>query len=104
MPEEKMTPPNKSRLEELLETNLATNQEILKSVKFLKGYFHWKTILNIVKWVIIILIVIFGFISLKPIVSSMQNYVDDLKGYSDQLESASEQVNNLKGLINVNNR
>jgi len=103
MSEKKITPPVKPRLEELLENNLTTNQEILKSVKFLKNYFRWKTIFSTIKWAVIILVVVFGIISLKPIVYSMQGYVDSLKSYSDQLESTGEQVNNLKALINVNN-
>ncbi len=95
---------DQQQLLELLKTNLVNNKEILKSVKFLKNYFYWRTIFNTIKWVILILIVILGIISLKPVVSSLQGYVDNIKSYSEQLESASEQVNNLKGLININAR
>jgi len=88
------------RLLEILEESLKVNKETLESVKFLKNYYFWKTIFSFIKITILVIIIVLGFLSLKPIVSYLETYINDLKLYSDQLDSVNSQVNNFKGIVN----
>ena len=85
---------------DILESNFKLNQEILKSVKFLKNYFYWKTIFNFIKIGLLVAIVVLGFISIKPIISYLQTSLNDLEVYSDRLDSVSSQINSVKGIVN----
>jgi|GEM_PF-1095035 len=89
---------------DLLAEILATDQEILKTVKFLKNYFKWQVIWGSIKWAILVIIIIFGFISFKAAVAYLQGYADVFKSYSDQLSTTSAQMDNLKGLVNIKGR
>ncbi len=85
-----------------LESNLELNRETLRSVKFLKNYFYWKTIFSFVKIVIVVAIIVLGFMSLKPIVSYLETFVNDLKLYSDQIDGASSKIEGIRSTTNLN--
>jgi hypothetical protein len=89
---------------DLLTEILATDREILKSVKFLKNYFKWQVIWGVIKWTILIAIIIFGFISLRSVGTYLQSYGDVFKSYSDQLEGSKQSAESLKNLINLQGR
>ncbi|MFA5024382.1 MAG: hypothetical protein WC523_05470 [Patescibacteria group bacterium] len=97
-PKAPLTPP------ELLTEILATNQEILKDVKFLKNYFHWQVIWGSIKWTIFIIIIILGFISLKAVAAYLQGYADVFKSYADATSATTDQINDLKNVINIKGR
>lgn len=81
----------------MLQESLEINREILKSVKFIKKYFHWRAIWNIVKVAILVLVVIFGAISVGTAVDYFKGYTSSIESYSNQLN----QLNNLKNLVDI---
>lgn len=89
---------------DLLAEILVNEQEILKSLNFLKNYFRWQIIWGGVKWAVLIAVIILGFISLKSLAAYFQGYADVFKNYSDQSAAANAQFDSLKNLINVNGR
>lgn len=89
---------------DLLAEILVKEEEILKSLNFLKNYFRWQMIWGGIKWAILIVVIILGFISLKSLATYFQGYADVFKTYSDQSAAANAQFDSLKSLINVNGR
>lgn len=86
---------------DLLAEILATEQETLKNIKFIRNYFHWQIIWSSIKWTIFIIIIVLGFVSLRAAASYLQGYGDVLKSYSDQVNATNQQMNSLKNLINI---
>lgn len=83
---------------------LVLNQEMAKELRFIKNYFRWQVIWGSIKWVIIILVIILGFVSLKAMAGYLEGYASVFKSYSDQVESTNQQMDSLKNLINIKNR
>lgn len=81
---------------DILAELLIVNQEMAKELKFLRNYFRWQAIWSATKWVILVLVIILGLVSLKTLANYFQSYTDIFKTYSNQLESAGQQTNSLK--------
>ncbi len=64
---------------------LSADKEILRSLKRVKRYFHWRVIWIAVKWAFLVLIVILGFISFRTISSYLQGYVNMFNSYGAKL-------------------
>lgn len=66
-------------LERIDKTNqeiLILNKEIASSTKYLKKYFHFRFIANIIKWVVLVIILIFGFISFNVVFDYLRHNID----------------------------
>ncbi len=87
-------------LAKMLQESLETNREILRSVKFIKTYFRWRTVWNVIKIVILVLVVVFGAISYKTALNYLQGYTTSLETYSEQLN----QLNSFKDLMDIQKR
>ena len=71
-----------SDLKDLLAKNIELSEEILKSVKYIKKYIFWQKIFGIVKVLIIVVPLVFGYIMLAPYLDkAIQQYEEllDLK-------------------------
>ena len=69
---------------------LVVNKEMAKELKFLKNYFRLQAIWNGFKWAILVLVIIFGIVSLRAVTGYLQSYVDVLKTYSSPLEKSNQ--------------
>ncbi len=105
MSEQNLSPePEAKRPAEILSEILALNQEMAKELRFIKNYFRWQVIWGSIKWAIVILVVILGFISLKAMANYLEGYAGVFKSYSEQIESSNQQIDSLKNLINIKGR
>ncbi len=74
---------------EILRENLELNREMTKSLKFIKTYFHRRTIFNLAKIIILVGVVVFGAMSFKTAVGYFEGYNRQAKTYSSQLKRLS---------------
>ena len=66
-------------LEKINQSNqelLILNQKIASSNEYLKRYFHFRFIASIIKWVVLIIILVFGFISFNIVFDYLRNNID----------------------------
>jgi len=80
----------KNKFENQLEEILEINRDILKSVKYIKKYYFWQRIFNNLKWIILVIAIIIGAISLQSVVNYAKNYIDS---FANQLNGVEEQAN-----------
>ncbi|MFA7087759.1 MAG: hypothetical protein WC146_00210 [Patescibacteria group bacterium] len=80
----------KNKFENQLEEILEINRDILKSVKYIKKYYFWQRIFNNLKWIILVIAIIIGAISLQSVVNYAKNYTDS---FANQLNGVEEQAN-----------
>lgn len=79
-------------LADLVQESIDTNREILKSVNFIKKYYHWRFIWNIAKITIFVLLILAGALSIKSAKEYLNKYTS---GYSSGLN----QLHNIQTLI-----
>ncbi len=64
-----------AEIAKLLQTNLERSEEILKISKEIKSYIRWQNIWSILRFVIIVVPIILGFIYLPPLLKdAFQSY------------------------------
>lgn len=71
MPENESIGLSLEEIAKKLEKNNETNREILNSVKFIKHYFFWQSVFNVIKIIFIIAIVVLGVISWRSIADNI---------------------------------
>jgi len=78
MLEEKLEQPASSQstdIAKLLQANLERSEEILKLSQEIKSYIRWQNIWSILRFVIILIPIILGFIYLPPLIKeAFQSY------------------------------
>lgn len=57
-----------AKILEQLRQNEKLNREILKSVKFIKHYFAWQSIMSIIKYSLLAAVIVLGVVSWRSIV------------------------------------
>lgn len=60
----------------LLQENLARDQEILKAIKDIKRHIRWQQIWSTLRFLIIIIPIILGFIYLPPLIKDALKYIN----------------------------
>lgn len=65
-------------LKELLELNLQKNEEILKISRDIKSYIKWQNIWSVLRFVLIVVPIILGFIYLPPLLKDVFTSYKDL--------------------------
>jgi len=83
-PEVAATTPKTSA--EVLEEILKTNTEILESVKFIKNYFRWQSILSGIKIFVLVLVIILSLLSVGLITTYLQGAGSGLNLFSSPLD------------------
>ncbi|NCN21986.1 hypothetical protein GW758_03085 [Candidatus Falkowbacteria bacterium] len=78
-------------IKKLQEQNLELSREILASTRYIKKYVRHKRIFIAVKWSLVILIVIFGFLSFDFVLDYLQELIGS---YQNQVNQIVEQTNN----------
>lgn len=78
-------------IKKLQEKNLELSREILASTRYIKKYVRHKRIFVAVKWSLVILIVIFGFLSFDFVLDYLQELISS---YQNQVNEIVEQTNN----------
>ncbi len=78
-------------IKKLQEQNLKLSQEILASTRYIRRYVKYRRFFAIVKWIFIILIIIFGFLSFDFILDYLQDLISN---YQSQVDQIVEQTNN----------
>lgn len=53
---------------EQLRQNEKLNKEILKSVKFIKHYFAWQSLMSVIKYSLLVAVIVLGVVSWRSIV------------------------------------
>jgi len=79
-------------IKKLLQENLETSQEILKSVKKIKHHIFWQRIFKLAKWGIIIASLVFGYIQIQP-------YIESLSAMLQNLGETASQIQNLPNIL-----
>lgn len=74
-------PSENEEIKKLLELNLQKNEEILKISRDIKKYIKWQNIWSVLRFVLIVVPIILGFIYLPPL------FKDVFKTYSDLLNN-----------------
>jgi hypothetical protein len=60
--------PEAEKILEQLQQNEKLNKEILKSVKFIKHYFAWQSVMSVVKYSLLAAVIVLGVVSWRSIV------------------------------------
>ena len=79
-------------IKRLQEKNFELSQEILASTLYIKRYIRYKRIFAAIKWGLIILIIIFGFLSFNFVFDYLR---ETIGVYQDQVNQMVEQTNNV---------
>lgn len=74
-------PSENEEIKKLLELNLQKNEEILKISRDIKKYIKWQNIWSSLRFVLIVIPIVLGFIYLPPL------FKDVFKTYSDLLNN-----------------
>ncbi len=78
MPEEKLEQPEVKQPEELiklLQANLERSNEILEISKDIKSFIRWQNVWSILRFVLIVVPIVLGFIYLPPLIKdAIQSY------------------------------
>ncbi len=61
-----------NKMVEHLESGAKTNKEILESITFIKRYYYWRSIANILKIAILVLVLVLGIVNWRNL-SSIAN-------------------------------
>jgi len=71
---------------EVLEEILKSNREILESVKFIKNYFRWQSILSGIKIFFLVVVIILSLLSVRLITTYLQGAGSGLNLFSNPLD------------------
>ena len=82
-------------LKALLEQNIKYSKEILVSTETIKRFIIVRQVWGFVKFVIIIAMIIFGFITVKPFINQATSTYKDLLDAGASLKTGSEGLQNL---------
>jgi len=67
--------PSSRELARLLQVNLTRSDEILAAVKGIKSYIRWQQIWSVLRFLIIIIPIVLGFIYLPPLIKdALESY------------------------------
>jgi hypothetical protein len=70
-----------------LQVNEKLNRDILKSVKFLKNYFAWQSVMSTIKYAILLAVIVLGIVSWNTIVDytrqTMNSYLVGVKALNN---------------------
>ncbi len=67
--------PSSRELARLLQANLTRSDEILAAVKGIKSYIRWQQIWSVLRFLIIIIPIVLGFIYLPPLIKdALESY------------------------------
>lgn len=69
---------NNDDLKKLLEQNLQQNEEILKISREIKQYIKWQQIWSVLRFVLIVVPIVLGFIYLPPLLKGVFESYKDL--------------------------
>ena len=72
---------------EVLEEILKSNLEILESVKFIKNYFRWQSVLSGIKIFILVTVIILSLLSVRMITTYLQGSGSGLNIFSNQISN-----------------
>jgi flagellar biosynthesis protein FlhB len=78
-----------------LQKNEATNLEILKSLKFIKRYYFWRSLFNSFKIAILVLVLVLGVVSWNNISTFFRDFSTNIENSFSQVveESVKEKLN-----------
>lgn len=73
-----------------------TSGQILKSLKFIRRYYFWRSLINSLKIIILVIVVIFGIVSWDSIVATFSNTSLNLQEQIGEAvqEGISDKMNN----------
>lgn len=74
---------NEPQILEYLRKSEENNAEILKSIKFIKRYYFWRSIFNTLKITLLVIVIILGILGWGSIIESFNNL--SLNGIQGQL-------------------
>ncbi len=82
-------------LKELLAKNIELSEQILKSVKYIKRYIFWQKIFGIIKILIIVVPLVFGYIVLAP------HFNKAIQQYQELLDLKEKAANITTSPVNI---
>lgn len=65
-----------NRIDQTNQEILVLNQQIASSNEYLKRYFRFRLIANLIKWLVLIVVLILGFISLHSVFDYLRQNID----------------------------
>lgn len=83
-PADQLTAVTNEKLLAQLQANEKLNRDILKSVRFIKNYFAWQSVMSTIKYSILLAVIVLGIVSWNTIVDytkqSMNSYLVGVQG------------------------